>query len=211
MISLQKVLAQIRQAEHDYQRPPGSVRLLAVTKGRDIQAILAAAAAGQTAFGENYVQEALTKIRALASYSLEWHFIGALQANKTRAVAENFSWVHSITRFKIAERLHQQCLGETWHANQQCVATRKNGDKRALDHLLLAEDDCGGSLPDPLNALARRFDAGDDAVVGLCECGHDLQTIRLRCPDEKLCWQSWSQYEQLGTGCKACNGPKYWA
>ena len=90
MIALQKVLTQIRQAERDYQRPPGSVQLLAVTKGRDLQAIQTAVAAGQRIFGENYLQEALVKIQALAHLALEWHFIGTLQANKTRQVAENF-------------------------------------------------------------------------------------------------------------------------
>lgn len=107
-LHLSKILQRIRQAERDYHRPPGSVRLLAVTKGRDIQTIQLAVAAGQTAFGENYLQEALGKIQALAPLNLEWHFIGTLQSNKTRAVTENFSWVHSVNRFKIAQRLSQQ-------------------------------------------------------------------------------------------------------
>ena len=105
---LNRILEQIRQAERDYQRPEGSVRLLAVTKGRSVQEIQTVAAAGQSAFGESYVREALEKIRALSHFSLEWHFIGTLQANKTRQVAENFAWVHSVNRFKIAERLNQQ-------------------------------------------------------------------------------------------------------
>lgn len=108
MVSLQKILDRIRQAERDYQRPPGAVRLLAVSKGRSLQAIQTAVAAGQRAFGENYLQEALDKMQALAGLDLEWHFIGALQANKTRAIAENFAWVHSVDRFKIAQRLSQQ-------------------------------------------------------------------------------------------------------
>lgn len=108
MVAIKTVLDQIHQAERDYQRSPGSVRLLAVTKGRDIQAISAAVEQGQHAFGENYLQEALEKIAALAPLVLEWHFIGTLQANKTRLVAENFAWVHSLSRFKIAERLNNQ-------------------------------------------------------------------------------------------------------
>lgn len=108
MRALQTVLGKIRQAEDKYQRPPGSVRLLVVTKGQNIRAIQAVIAAGQRAFGENYLQEALVKINAFAGQCLEWHFIGTLQANKTRGVAENFAWVHSINRFKIAERLNQQ-------------------------------------------------------------------------------------------------------
>lgn len=106
--ALQDILAQIRQAEQRYQRPPGSVRLLVVSKGRDLTAMKAAIAAGQQAFGENYLQEGLGKIQALADYALEWHFIGNLQANKTRMVGEKFAWVHSVNRFKIAERLSQQ-------------------------------------------------------------------------------------------------------
>ena len=107
-LHLSKILQRIRQAERDYHRAPGSVRLLMVTKGRDIQTIQLAVAAGQTAFGESYLQEALDKIQALAPLNLEWHFIGNLQSNKTRAVTENFSWVHSVNRFKIAQRLNQQ-------------------------------------------------------------------------------------------------------
>jgi len=108
MMGIQNVLDRIRQAEQQFNRPPGSVQLLAVTKGRDISLIRAAIAAGQRAFGENYLQEALQKIQALADPALEWHFIGALQSNKTRAVAENFAWMHTINRFKIAQRLSQQ-------------------------------------------------------------------------------------------------------
>jgi pyridoxal phosphate enzyme (YggS family) len=85
-----------------------SVTLLAVTKGQDVAAIRAAMAAGLTQFGENYVDEALPKIQALASSAAQWHFIGRLQANKTRQVAENFSWVHSVDRMRTAERLAAQ-------------------------------------------------------------------------------------------------------
>ncbi|MBS0352145.1 MAG: YggS family pyridoxal phosphate-dependent enzyme [Proteobacteria bacterium] len=108
MVQLEKIIKQIHAAEQEYQRKPGSVRLLAVTKGRGIQQILAAFQQGQSAFGESYLQEALTKIKALSSYPLEWHFIGNLQANKTRLIAENFAWVHSLSRFNIAERLSSQ-------------------------------------------------------------------------------------------------------
>ncbi len=107
-LHLSKILQRIRQAERDYHRAPGSVQLLMVTKGRDIQTIQLAVAAGQTAFGESYLQEALDKIQVLAPLNLEWHFIGNLQSNKTRVVTENFSWVHSVNRFKIAQRLNQQ-------------------------------------------------------------------------------------------------------
>ena len=91
-------------------RDPRSVTLLAVSKTFPAEDVRAAHAAGQHAFGENYVQEALTKIETLADLraSLEWHFIGPLQSNKSRPVAENFDWVHSVDRLKIAQRLAEQ-------------------------------------------------------------------------------------------------------
>lgn len=105
---LQTVWARIRTAEQRFQRPAGSVALLAVSKTQPPAAIAAAAAAGQHCFGENYVQEALEKIARLAALKLEWHFIGPIQANKTRLIAENFAWVHSVDRLKVAERLNAQ-------------------------------------------------------------------------------------------------------
>ncbi|MBT8087622.1 MAG: YggS family pyridoxal phosphate-dependent enzyme [Gammaproteobacteria bacterium] len=89
-------------------RDPSSVRLLAVSKKQPISKISAAAAAGQRDFGENFVQEGLDKISSLADLPLRWHFIGHLQSNKTRDVAEFFDWVHTIDRLKIAERLSRQ-------------------------------------------------------------------------------------------------------
>ena len=89
-------------------RPEGAVRLLAVSKTFPAAAVRDAVAAGQTAFGENYVQEGLDKIGALAGLALEWHYIGPLQSNKTRAVAEHYAWVHTVDRLKIAERLSAQ-------------------------------------------------------------------------------------------------------
>jgi len=105
---LHAVLARIRAAEQRFQRPPGSVRLLAASKTQSPAAIAAIAAAGQTCFGENYVQEALDKMVELATLDLEWHFIGPIQANKTRGIAEHFAWVHGVDRLKIAERLSAQ-------------------------------------------------------------------------------------------------------
>lgn len=89
-------------------RSVDSVTLLAVSKGQSSAAIDSAASAGVEHFGENFVQESLPKIAALAGRELTWHFIGRLQANKTRPVAENFAWVHTVDRFKIAERLSAQ-------------------------------------------------------------------------------------------------------
>ena len=89
-------------------RSPEAVKLLAVSKTKSAEAVREAHAAGQIAFGENYIQEGVDKIAALADLPLEWHCIGPIQSNKTKLVAENFAWVHSIDRFKIAERLSAQ-------------------------------------------------------------------------------------------------------
>ena len=107
---LQQVRARIVGACAAAQRPVQSVTLLAVSKTFDAAAVRQAAAAGQRAFGENYVAEALAKRAALADLqpALEWHLIGPLQSNKTREVAARFDWVHSVDRLKIAERLSAQ-------------------------------------------------------------------------------------------------------
>ena len=108
--NLQHVQARIVTACTQAGRNCASVRLLAVSKTFAAEALREAHAAGQTAFGENYVQEAIAKIEALADLrsTLEWHCIGPLQSNKTRVVAEHFDWVHSVDRLKIAERLSDQ-------------------------------------------------------------------------------------------------------
>ena len=107
---LQQVRDRIAQACAEAGRPVQAVTLLAVSKTFGADAVRAVAAQGQAAFGENYVQEALAKIEALADLrpQLEWHLIGPLQSNKTRVVAEAFDWVHSVDRLKIAERLSEQ-------------------------------------------------------------------------------------------------------
>jgi len=107
---LNAVEGRIAQACIQAGREPSSVTLLAVSKLHPAQAVREAAAAGQRAFGENYVQEGLDKLTALHDlrHLLEWHLIGPLQSNKTRAVAEAFDWVHSVDRLKIAQRLSDQ-------------------------------------------------------------------------------------------------------
>lgn len=98
----------IARAAEAAGRDAAEVRLLAVSKTWPADSVREAAAAGQRAFGENYVQEGAEKVDALAGLGLEWHFIGPLQSNKTRLVANRFVWVHSIDRLKIAERLSAQ-------------------------------------------------------------------------------------------------------
>jgi len=108
--NIQQVRARIAQACDSARRPVQSVTLLCVSKTFGPDAVRAAHAAGERCFGENYVQEALDKIAALADLreSIEWHLIGPLQSNKTRVVAEQFDWVHSVDRLKIAQRLSGQ-------------------------------------------------------------------------------------------------------
>ncbi len=110
----QATLSRVRLAAQNAGRAPDSVKVLAVSKTFPLPALIEAAAAGATAFGENYVQEGIAKIDAWREQGqarfpgVEWHFIGPLQSNKTRLVAEYFDWVHSVDRLKIAERLSSQ-------------------------------------------------------------------------------------------------------
>lgn len=106
--NLQAVKSRIAEAERAAGRAPGAVALLAVSKTHAPALIGEAHAAGQRAFGENYVQEALDKMAHLAALPLEWHLVGPLQSNKTRAVAERFDWVHTVDREKTARRLAEQ-------------------------------------------------------------------------------------------------------
>ncbi|WP_305857040.1 YggS family pyridoxal phosphate-dependent enzyme [Balneatrix alpica] len=107
--NIAKVRQQIQTAATNCGRNPAEVQLLAVSKTKPLEAIRQAYAAGQRHFGENYVQEGVDKIQASQDLAdCHWHFIGPLQSNKTRVVAEHFDWVHSIERIKIAERLSAQ-------------------------------------------------------------------------------------------------------
>ncbi|GAA4013626.1 YggS family pyridoxal phosphate-dependent enzyme [Actimicrobium antarcticum] len=110
--NLQAVHGAIDAAAQAVSRQPHAVSLLAVSKTFAVSAVLEAAAAGQRAFGENYLQEALDKIAVVRAtrpdLALEWHFIGPIQSNKTRPIAESFDWVHSVEREKIARRLSDQ-------------------------------------------------------------------------------------------------------
>jgi pyridoxal phosphate enzyme (YggS family) len=141
---LQQVRTRIATACETSQRPVQSVTLLAVTKTFGPQAVRDALAAGQHAFGENYVQEALEKIQSLADVrqQLEWHLIGPLQSNKTRVVAEHFDWVHTVDRLKVAERLSAQ-RPEHLAPLQVCLQVNISG-----------EDSKSGAAPDAALALA---------------------------------------------------------
>lgn len=106
---LKSALESLKQTALNANRAPNSVQLLAVSKTKPVSDIVLAYEAGQRLFGENYVQEGVEKIQALQELSdIEWHFIGPLQSNKTRQVAEHFDWVESVDRLKIAQRLNGQ-------------------------------------------------------------------------------------------------------
>jgi hypothetical protein len=143
--NLQEVKRRIECACTAAGRPANSVTLLAVSKTVPAVAVREAHAAGQCAFGENYVQEALAKIGALADLraALEWHLIGPLQSNKTRPVAEAFDWVHAVDRLKIAERLAAQRPAALPPLN---LCLQVNGSGEASK---------SGVAPDELPALAR--------------------------------------------------------
>lgn len=104
---LHAILKNIRDCEAKYGREAGSVKLLAVSKQQTIEKIQEAFQAGQRAFGESYLQEALEKMALLSDLPIEWHFIGPLQSNKTRQIAEHFAWVHSVANERIAKRLNE--------------------------------------------------------------------------------------------------------
>jgi pyridoxal phosphate enzyme (YggS family) len=106
--NLHQVRARITAAAARYERDPRTVHLLAVSKGQPEHALRALALQGQMDFGENYLQEALTKIAAFSDLPLTWHYIGQLQSNKTRPVAEHFQWVHTVDRERVAMRLNEQ-------------------------------------------------------------------------------------------------------
>jgi len=106
--SLDAVRQRIAESERKYARVPGSVQLLAVSKTHGADLVRAAHACGQHLFAENHLQEALDKMQQLAGLDLVWHFIGPIQSNKTRALAEQFDWIHSVDRDRIAIRLNEQ-------------------------------------------------------------------------------------------------------
>jgi len=140
---LDSVRARITQAEQQAGRSPGAVQLLAVSKTRPIEDLRAALAAGQRCFGENYLQDALPKIAALADAAIEWHFIGPIQSNKTREIADHFDWVHSVDRLKIARRLSEQRPADRPPLNL-CLQVNTSG-----------ETSKSGVMPDQVAGLAR--------------------------------------------------------
>ncbi len=141
--NIAKVRERIREAEQACGRPSGSVALLAVSKTKPAADIREAHAAGLDDFGENYLQEALGKQVELADLALTWHFIGPIQSNKTRPIAEHFHWVHSVDRLKVAERLSAQRPAHLPPLNV-CLQVNVSGEASK-----------SGCAPEELPALAR--------------------------------------------------------
>ncbi|WOE79266.1 YggS family pyridoxal phosphate-dependent enzyme [Pseudomonas protegens] len=125
--NIAQLAERIRSACQAAQRAPDSVMLLAVSKTKPTAALREAYAAGLRDFGENYLQEALGKQQELADLPLSWHFIGPIQSNKTRAIAEHFAWVHSVDRLKIAQRLSEQRPAELPPLNI-CIQVNVSGE-----------------------------------------------------------------------------------
>lgn len=145
--NLSAISARIASAAQAAGRDPASVQLLAVSKTKPASAIREIHAAGVCDFGENYLQEALTKQQALGDLPLIWHFIGPIQSNKTKAIAEHFDWVHSVDRLKIAQRLSEQRPAGLPPLNI-CLQVNVSG-----------EDSKSGCTPADLPALAKAIAA----------------------------------------------------
>ncbi|HWM27153.1 MAG TPA: YggS family pyridoxal phosphate-dependent enzyme [Woeseiaceae bacterium] len=145
--NFRKIQDLLAQATADAGRPEGSVRLLAVSKSQPAAAVLEAVSTGQREFGENFVREAITRIAETGRDDLTWHFIGHLQSNKTRQVAEHFQWVHTVDRLKIAERLSRQ---RPYYAGDLNVC---------IQVMIDPEEDKAGVAPDDLPELARAVGA----------------------------------------------------
>ena len=142
---LQHILATIQsaQASSSYQQ---TVKLIAVSKAQPAAAIRDAYAAGQSIFGENYLQEALDKQAELTDLAIEWHFIGPIQSNKTQPISQNFAWVHSVDRLKIAQRLNDARPAQL-PPLQVCIQVNVSN-----------EDSKSGVLPSELAALAAEIE-----------------------------------------------------
>ena len=164
--NIAKLKHRIRLCAEKYHRPESSILLLAVSKTRPAADLRGAYACGLTQFGESYLKEALEKMDALADLPLTWHFIGPIQSNKTRAIAERFQWVHSVDRLKIARRLDEQ-RPEGLPPLQVCIQVN-----------ISAEESKSGAAPEEVAPLAEAI----AAMPGLTLRG--LMAIPAATPDE---------------------------
>ncbi|MBN1006660.1 YggS family pyridoxal phosphate-dependent enzyme [Amphritea pacifica] len=189
---LKNVHCQINAAAIAAQRQPQAIKLLAVSKTRPAEELRQAWACGQQAFGENYLQEALDKIEALQDLDIIWHFIGPIQSNKTRAIAENFSWVHSVDRFKIAQRLSDQRPGNLPPLNI-CLQVNISGESSKsgvlpadLPALAAAVATLSNIRLRGLMAIPASSDDPEQQRKPFAQMNHLLQSLQRQLPDQPL-------------------------
>ena len=190
-----KIQDLLAQAAAEAGRPADHIRLLAVSKTKPVEAILEAADAGQRDFGENFVQEGLQKIENCGRDDLVWHFIGHLQSNKTRLVAEHFDWIHTVDRLKIARRLsdqrpsHAPPLNVCIEVNVDAEPSKSGvspealpalaGDVAALPRLKLRGLMCLPAIREGFDAQRRPFAALRELLESLNEQGMALDTLSM--------------------------------
>jgi pyridoxal phosphate enzyme (YggS family) len=198
--ALRALRARISELERRYERPAGSVGLVAVSKTKPPEAVAAAHAAGQRDFGENQLQDARTKIETLGDLDIVWHFIGPVQSNKTRGIAEAFSWVHSLDRIKIARRLNDQRpqgmppLEVCIQVNVSGEATKSGIRMEALEEFTSAVSTLPRlrlrglmTIPEPREELAAQrlpFRQLRQAMLHLNQSGFDLDTLSMGMTDD---------------------------
>jgi pyridoxal phosphate enzyme (YggS family) len=198
--NLRKIRDLLAKSAIEARRDPATVKLLAVSKKQPVDKILEAARGGQRDFGENFVQEALAKIQATASNGLIWHFIGHLQTNKTRDVAEHFDWVHTIDRRKTAERLSRQRpvdlqpLNVCLQVNIDQEASKSGIDPAALPELAQAVASlpnlrlrglmCLPEIRTTFDAQRQTFSKLRELAESLAESGFDIDTLSMGMSDD---------------------------
>jgi PLP dependent protein len=192
--SLQAIQANILQAKEHAHRQD-DVKLLAVSKAQDAERLREAYLAGQTAFGENYVQEAIVKQNLLDDCNIEWHFIGPIQSNKTQLIAQHFSWVHSVDRLKIAQRLSKS-RDETLPPLNICIQLNSSEEEsksgiaaQALSDLATAITQLPQlklrglmAIPAPTDDIAkqhRQFKVVKELFTELQQKGFDIDTLSI--------------------------------
>ncbi len=199
---LASVKERIRTFEQRHGREPGSVNLLAVSKTKPPEDVAEAFRAGQRAFGENHLQDALGKLDdlRLAALDLEWHFIGPLQSNKTRAVAQRFHWLHSLDRLKVARRLDEQRPAELPPLDV-CIQVNVSGEATKSGVAPAQVADLAAALgafrrlrlrglmtlPAPVEGLDRQrepFRALRGLLEELRAAGHDVDTLSMGMTDD---------------------------
>ncbi len=198
--ALEALKARISDLERRYGRPSGSVGLVAVSKTKPAEAVAAAYAAGQRDFGENQLQEARLKIEKLSHLDLVWHFIGPIQSNKTRGIAEAFAWVHSLDRLKTARRLNDQRPADL-PALQICIQVNVSGEETKSGISLEAVEEFASALsqlprlklrglmtiPEPaldLEVQRRPFRQLRETMLNLNRNGFGLDTLSMGMTDD---------------------------